>query len=86
MTEREKVIEGLQEAVDLSAIDQSMTIVEQWVIRDALALLKAQEPKIRPWMIKNGSVEFWHCGNCDVNISYHQDRCPYCGQAVKWDD
>lgn len=39
---REKVIKGLEEAVDFISTETSMTVIEQWVVRDALALLKAQ--------------------------------------------
>lgn len=46
MLDREQVLAGLEEAIDVFAIDQSMTIVEQWVVRGALALLKAQEPRV----------------------------------------
>ena len=46
MTKREKVIKGLEEAVDWLSTETSMTVVDQWVVRDALALLKAQEPRV----------------------------------------
>ena len=46
MTDREKVIKGLQEAVDWLSTETSLTVIDQWVVRDALALLKAQEPRV----------------------------------------
>lgn len=46
MIDREKVIKGLQEAVDWLSTETSLTVVDQWVVRDALALLKAQEPRV----------------------------------------
>ena len=46
MTEREKVIKGLEEAVDWLSTETSMTVIDQWVVRDALVLLKAQEPRV----------------------------------------
>lgn len=46
MTEREKVIKGLQEAVDWLSTETSLTVVDQWIVRDALTLLKAQEPRV----------------------------------------
>ena len=49
MTDREKVIKGLQEAVDWLSTETSCTIVDQWVVCDALALLRAQEPRVMTW-------------------------------------
>ena len=46
MIDREKVIWGLQEAVDWLSTETSLTVVDQWVVRDALALLEAQEVRV----------------------------------------
>ena len=43
---RENVIRELQEAVDWLSTETSLTIVDQRVVRDALTLLKAQEPRV----------------------------------------
>lgn len=41
-----EVINALEEAVDWISPEKSMTVVDQWVVRDALALLKAHEPRV----------------------------------------
>lgn len=88
----EKVIKGLQEAVDWLSTETSLTVVDQWVVRDALALLKAQEP-VAPVV----DIDTWKCGNCGHTLEYQQllgdnvlfheqyNYCPECGKAVKWD-
>jgi len=61
--------------------------------KDALSLLKAQEP-IKPKV----DIDTWVCGNCGTRVE-HQSMigtnavlaetfkfCPECGQAVKWDE
>lgn len=60
--------------------------------RDALALLKAQEP-VKPVV----DIDTWKCGNCrhtlehqellGDNVLFHEqyNYCPECGRAVKWD-
>ncbi|MCR5826371.1 MAG: hypothetical protein K6G54_07380 [Oscillospiraceae bacterium] len=92
MTDREKVIKGLQEAVDWLSTETSLTVVDQWVVRDAIALLKAQEP-VEPIV----DIDTWKCGNCGHtlehqellgdNVLFHEqyNYCPDCGRAVKWE-
>lgn len=87
----EKVIKGLEEAIDVFAIDQSMTIVEQWVVRGALALLKAQEPDettlVRHYSRPNVYADLWlHCEKCGgrVDDRYKPKFCPECGRKVNW--
>ena len=95
MTERkrEKVIKGLQEAVDWLSAETSFTVIEQWVVRDALALLKAQEP-VEPIPTLDDD---WECGHCGESVVGHtvlndggfepvkHNYCPRCGRAVKWE-
>lgn len=52
---------------------------------EALALLKEQEPKAA-WYDSDAPLRFWHCGHCGVCITYGDQYCRICGQAVKWDD
>lgn len=88
----EKVIKGLEEAIDVFAIDQSMTIVEQWVVRGALALLKAREPDetrlVRHYSRPNVYADLWlHCEKCGgrVDDRYKPKFCPECGRKVNWE-
>ena len=51
------------------------------LMRDALALLKAQEP-VKP--IENAG--FYYCGACRYAFtSARQKYCSECGRAVKWE-
>lgn len=56
--------------------------------RDALALLKAQEP-VEP---KKNDVEMcglrtwdWACPVCSTVLAYRDNYCSGCGRAVKWE-
>lgn len=56
-------------------------------IKDALALLKAQEP-VMP-ILSNGS-RYIYCGNCKYPLCKTSDDniptyCEECGRKVKWD-
>ena len=58
------------------------------LMRDALALLKAQEP-VEPTI--GGDADgpcgnWWYqCGKCKEAIDYHDRYCRNCGRAVKWE-
>ena len=63
--------------------------------RDALALLKEQEPiepvKVNRYMEtdENGdwfSPETYDCGYCGVELHGKANYCHLCGRAVKWGD
>lgn len=73
-------------------IDESTDCKQRWA-DDALALLKAQEPK-PPIITENAyGWKFYHCPSC--GREFYGDRlhgrmnnaafCDKCGQAVKWD-
>lgn len=58
------------------------------IARDAIALLKAQEP-VEP---KKNDVEMcglrtwdWACPVCNTILAYRDNYCSGCGRAVKWD-
>lgn len=56
--------------------------------RDALALLKAQEPKpISASIVDSdgGLMHWWACGNCQAPINPEDKFCHECGRAVKWE-
>lgn len=58
------------------------------LLRDALSLLKAQEPIPCGEKIKAGDVvlDFYECGYCKNAIRKPWRYCPFCGKEVKWDD
>lgn len=59
------------------------------LIKDAIALLKAQEP-VEPTIGRceeyDGHDSWWYqCGKCGTPIDYNDKYCRMCGQAVKWE-
>ncbi len=44
---------------------------------DALALLKAQEPKEMHWIHCVGKSNIWYCSNCGEKVSYNNARRVY---------
>ena len=46
MVDRENVIEGLEMSYRYSNVDEDNTLVPQQLVLDAIALLKAQEPRV----------------------------------------
>ncbi len=97
MTDREKVIRGLENAKNV--IENWIPMFEQYnspaVIDEAIALIEEQEP-IKPYMDYDGQ-DVWRCGKCGNSLmhpSYYgadEDAknyiryCSHCGRAVKWD-
>ena len=91
MTEREKVIKGLEEVIAEAVYPDRprkfMMLLE--LAEDALALLKAQEP-VEPYTKRDGRTTFFLCGGCNKPLciakdSYKPKRCPECGREVKWE-
>ena len=70
MIDRDKVIKGLQEAVDWLSTETSLTVVDQWVVRDALALLKEQLQIVRCKDCKHS--EHWY-GDKQRCFLWHED-------------
>lgn len=88
MTDREKVIKGLYHISNDTRLKGFMTYWGSYydVATDAIALLKAQEPK--PPIIKENSYgwKFYYCPSCEKEF-YQNNKfsfCEKCGQAVRW--
>lgn len=99
MPDREKVIKALECCDDKGSpnCEQCPYMDDDFVgtcasrnplFRDALALLKGQEPIPCGEKIKAGDVvlDFYECGYCKNAIRKPWRYCPFCGKAVKWDD
>ena len=96
MDERDKVIKGF-EYCDLGASGtcyekecpyyQSHDCTDE-LKNDILDLLKEQEPVRVGKKIKAGYVvlDFYQCGYCKNAIRKPWRYCPFCGQAVKWNE
>lgn len=96
MTDREKVIKGLEEisdyffniyhrSKDREEINNAKDRCD--AVEDALAMLKEQEPIALSVCGEPGGYSSWWylCGKCGKPID-HKDRfCKRCGQAVKWE-
>ena len=81
----EKVIKGLEEAVDWRSTEISLTVVDRWVARNALALLKAREP-MKPELITETLPYHYICSACGLYLPFVGAKyCSYCGKAVKWE-
>lgn len=102
MPDREKVISALEcisNGAKQPCRDCEYSKREEWCIaecaKDALALLKAQEP-VAPIFDYDGR-DVWLCGNChrtifhptrtdeDENEKNYRGFCFHCGMAVKWE-
>ena len=89
MPDVEKVIRCLEQCLD----DSIAAVVPADTVRDALALLKAQEP-VSPTRDDDGDLLCGVCGEGVVGYKIFDESgiyaardnyCPKCGQAVKWE-
>ena len=83
---REKVVKGLEAIVNDDWMWKKANYYAG-ICKDALALLKAQEPK--PSVVKENSYgwKFYYCPSCGKEF-YQNNKfnfCEKCGQAVKWE-
>lgn len=91
MADRKKVLTQLAE---LSiCLDMSGYHNDAQCVRDALAMLREQEP-VKPIKTPENIRAEYNCGKCtaSVGIRFHDgdwyfkaDYCPRCGREVKWD-
>lgn len=88
--DREKVISDLQEQIDWIR-DNEFHKFPGWghavlAMKDAIALLKEQEPKQVEAEVINEIDRFYRCPSCHISmILRKQPYCHSCGQAVKWE-
>lgn len=94
MDKREKVIKWLEHEISRANIPTCGTdfidCVEVALLRDALALLKAQEPvkplKMEVEHVRKEPVVFsYECPVCMCGLQRHWVACPICGTGVKWE-
>lgn len=93
MIDRDKVLKGLECCIKRDP-DDKMRCGEcpyegaclNRLKADALALLKAQEPKpVKRWNTKEASPYCPNIDACGRLLEEGWAYCPYCGQAVKWE-
>ena len=93
MADREKVIRGLEHCskADCEGCPYEHDLhLGRWVselVKDALELLKGQEP-VKPKEERLNDVDsIYRCGNCGTHFYYRQQKyCAICGRMAKWDD
>lgn len=94
MVYREKVIYSIERCIchvpdacrDCSYDNEPCPKCFEHLLRDALSLLKAQEPE--PVSIKDsdgGETHWYVCRSCKVPINPGDKFCHECGRAVKWE-
>ena len=96
MNDREKVIKGLECAIGIRGVKDCDNCPYDYdfnclgcdiVMRDALALLKEQEPVEPRWTHPEVGTNLLMCGGCGIAIPFGKPNyCPWCGKEVKWDD
>ena len=94
MTEREKVIKGLEVCIDREPgkydcykcpYETDGNDCDINLSKDALALLKEQEP-VDPAIGGNqNSCWYFICPRCQLAIDKGDKYCRHCGRKVKWD-
>jgi len=92
---RERVIKGLEQCslgdgryCDECPYHYSDTMFNScsvYLMRDALELLKAQEPKDALAVNYENSIILFSCRVCETQLTFGQRYCHMCGQAVKWE-
>lgn len=88
MTDREKVIQHFQDAIEASGKNNKWRFVRLDIIEDAIELLKEQEPKPVK-VVKNAyNHKYYYCPRCDrsfYGVFKRPNYCDQCGQKVKWE-
>lgn len=86
---REKVIGHISDCVKNAdrQVNHNWVFVLTDILRDALALLKAQEPKAVHVTAEINYRKIGNCPNCGkpINSGDYPNYCGHCGQAVKWE-
>lgn len=96
MTDREKVIKGLEccivkpfpncEKCPYTNEEEGTCFTMNNMLADALALLKAQEPYTGRWVKERDRTNHWHCSKCG-NVQGITARvyryCPNCGARME---
>lgn len=87
---REAVIKEFKDNYRPYSPSYAHVLVRNWAIRDAIDLLKAQEPVLavklqsKKYIGRTGIAYDGSCGNCNSYLMRGWRACPICGKAVKW--
>ena len=90
MNDREKIIKAIEicyteghNCTECPLFDEDEC--NDMLMRNAMELLKEQEP-VEPY-VKHDNDGSWYyvCGACHEAIDYKDRFCRHCGRAVKWE-
>lgn len=93
MADREKVIYSIERCIchvpdacrDCGYDNRECNECVEELLRDALELLKEQEPERVEIVDSDGGRTHWYvCGGCKTPINPGDRFCHECGRAVKW--
>ncbi len=95
--DRDRVINALESAIELSAITGSVTVkTTPEVARRAVEMLKEQETVVPTFKQDCDGNFVWACGHCGAYMYHIYDGidkakdyakyCRQCGKKVKWND
>ena len=76
-------LEGIGNGLDMGGYQDDAQCV-----RDALSLLREQEPVVATWYQVDGIFgleDGYKCGVCNAEITPEMLYCPRCGKKVKWE-
>ena len=89
MIDREKVINGLEQAIAFFRDRVTGDMYDKWLHAsvDAIALLKAQEPVEPIPGLWDRDIQLYKCGACggEIGAGGIAKYCFHCGKAVKWE-
>lgn len=85
MSDREKVVNDLQDAVNDDWMWQHADFYAR-TMEKAIQLLKEQEAVPPERESSGGGITWWNvCGACRVAINPNDKYCHECGRPVKWE-
>lgn len=93
MADREKVIYSIERCIchvpdacrDCGYDNREYNECVEELLRDALELLKEQEPVKPKEECLNDVDSIYRCGNCGTHFYYRQQKyCAICGRMAKW--
>ena len=90
MSDREKVINGLEEAKEFIRTGSNGSASKICRLMDvcnaAVILLKGQEAVVPEVEVLNEIDRLYRCSRCRKHFFYRKQKyCDQCGQAVKWE-
>lgn len=88
--DRKYLLKEAQRTLDESDSTAAFCLCQRWILKDAITLLKKQEPKPVKVMKTEYDHKLYYCPRCDrpfCDFYYVKPKfCDKCGQAVKWNE